>query len=126
MFSNKLSSSLALAAAMIAIAAAFAYARHYGLVGNEPARGAMLIVGVLLAGYANYIPKTPSKTSARRRAVQRLAGWAFFVAGIVYAAVWALAPFAIAADLSMLVCGIAVVGVFSYCVWLRTTPPVEG
>jgi hypothetical protein len=118
MIMKQITFSLAVAALMIAVAAGLTYAKHLGLVGPEaPMRGTMALVGIVLTLNANYIPKSISKCSA---ATQRVAGWAFFLSGLAYAAIWAFAPIAIAADASMWAVGIAIASVISYYVWARS------
>lgn len=123
MMSNRISSSLALAALLIAVAASLSYARKLGVVGTEvPARATMVLIGILLVFYANVIPKSVSLHSAKAQSIQRLAGWAFVLAGLGYAAVWAFAPIRTAAVTSMTTVAIGFLCVLGYCVWIRSTP----
>jgi hypothetical protein len=122
MTTSRITSSLALAGLLIAVSIGLVYVRKLGMVGAEtPARGAMILTGILLAVYGNVIPKTVSRLSARGESLQRITGWATVVSGIGYAAVWAFAPIEIAAVASMGVVVIGLVCVVSYCVWLRSS-----
>jgi len=120
---NRMTSNLALAGLLIAISIGLAYLRRLGVVGAEtPARGAMVLTGILLAVYGNLIPKSESRLSARGESLERVTGWATVLAGIAYAAIWAFAPIEIAAVASMIAILIGFVSVVGYCMWLRSIP----
>lgn len=123
MMTNRITSSLALAGLLLAVSASLAYARKFGVVGADvPVRGTMVLAGLVLVFYANVIPKSVSQHSARGQSVQRVAGWAFALAGLAYAAIWAFAPIHIAADTSMTAVALGFVCVIGYCGWTRSRP----
>jgi hypothetical protein len=123
MTTNRITFNLALGGLLLAVAAGLAYARKLGVVGAEaPARGTMVLIGMLLVLYANVIPKSVSQHSAKGQSVQRVAGWTFVLAGLGYASIWAFAPIGTAAVTSMSAVGIGFLCVFGYCAWLRSTP----
>ena len=57
-----------------------------------------IATGLVLAYYGNVIPKRSacvnpvSDSAARRQRLLRFSGWAFTLAGLAYAAIWAFAP----------------------------------
>ena len=120
---TRITSNLALAGLLIAVSIALAFLRRQGVVGAEaPARGAMMLTGILLAVYGNVIPKSVSRLSAKGESLQRVTGWATVVAGLGYAAIWAFAPIDIAAIASMIAVALGFVVVIGYCAWLRSIP----
>lgn len=123
MTTNRMTSSLALAGLLIPVSIGLAYLRRLGVVSTEtPARGAMVLTGILLAVYGNVIPKSVSRLSAKGESLERVTGWATVLAGITYAAIWAFAPIEIAAVASMGAVVIGFVSVVGYCAWLRSIP----
>ena len=123
MMTQRITGNLALAFTLLTVAAGLTWARRMGWVDIDlPARGTMIATGMLVAIYGNAIPKVIKTTSPRARSVQRVAGWAFVLSGLVYAALWAFAPVNFAPDLSMAAVGSALVGVLGYSVWVRTRP----
>jgi hypothetical protein len=120
---TRITSNLALAGLLIAVSVGLAYLRRLGVVGAEaPARGAMVLTGILLAVYGNVIPKSVSRLSAKGESLQRATGWATVISGIGYAAIWEFAPIEIAAVASMAAVAIGFVFVVAYCMWLRSIP----
>jgi hypothetical protein len=123
MTTSRITSSLALAGLLIAVSIGLAYLRRLGAVGTEiPARGAMVLTGILLVVYGNVIPKSVSRLSAKGESLERVTGWATVLSGIAYAAIWAFAPIEIAAVASMSAVAIGFVSVVGYCMWLRSIP----
>lgn len=77
----------------------------------------MALSGLVLAYYANAVPKAVFR-SARAAHVQCVAGWVFFVTGLLYAGAWAFAPMNVAfASTALMAAGL--VGVVGYCLWTR-------
>lgn len=72
-------------------------------------RTSMALIGILFVFFGNALPKqlTPlsvlSCSGARIQAFQRFSGWTWVLTGLAYAAIWLLAPMAMAKPLSMLV-----------------------
>jgi len=99
-------------AAILGAALALKWAQHNHLVSAEfTQRGVLVIIGLYLAVYANFIPKkvpglkiSPAR-AARVQAASRLNGWLFCLAGLGYAAIWAFAPLSIAGTASVAVVG---------------------
>jgi hypothetical protein len=81
--------------------------------GTGPDRAFGIVLGLILAIMGNMLPKMLKPLSVipavnvRRQSAQRFSGWAFSIAGLGYAAAWAFAPLARAAEVSMAVCGTA-------------------
>lgn len=68
-----------------------------------------LIMGSMLAVYANVIPKQAAAPGRAR--VLRFCGWALVLGGLGYALIWLLAPIAVAKVLAMMALGAAVLAV---------------
>ena len=120
MMTQRLTGALTLAFALLSIAAGLAYARRIGVVSPDLAvRGTMAAIGLMLAVYGNAIPKVIKVTTPRARAIQRFAGWAFVLAGLAYAVIWALAPMVHAAELASAAVAAAVASVIGYGVLTR-------
>jgi len=100
------------AVAILAAALFLKRAQHAHLVsGDVVQRGVEVIIGLSFAVYANFIPKSvpglklsPAR-AARVQAMQRFNSWLFCLAGLVFAAIWAFAPLALAGAASMAVMG---------------------
>lgn len=107
------------ATAMIAVSLAVAWGVMAGHLGADvPTRVMMAVNSLLLAYYGNAIPKAVLR-SAGSRASRRFAGWVFVLAGLSSAALWAFAPFDIAAGAAMTVTAGAVILAFGYCLVSR-------
>jgi hypothetical protein len=85
--------------------------------------------GLLVAYYANQIPRTrlvcvnnPREEQSRRR----FAGWALVVGGLSHALIWLLAPLPGAAALSMVILASSVASVFVRCRITRHARPGAG
>jgi uncharacterized membrane protein len=74
----------------------------------------MILSMLMIAYYGNTIPKVIAREAAARRAL-RLAGWAFVLAGLASAALWAFAPLDAATPVSIALVGGAVVLAFGSC-----------
>jgi hypothetical protein len=93
---------IAVACILIALGLALAYARAKGLLDEGDKSLVVRIFGIatglILAFYGNVIPKRSacvdpvSDSAARRQRLLRFSGWAFTLAGLAYAAIWAFAP----------------------------------
>ncbi len=95
--------SLALAAVILATSAMLTYAQSLDLVGPDVARRTMqILIGLVLAGYANLMPKDIGRmrgtvqAAARSQSALRVGGWSLALAGLGYAGVWAFAPIEVA------------------------------
>jgi hypothetical protein len=118
---KEISFSLIVAGLMIAVAAGLKFANSLELIDQETVkRGAQMMFGLMLAGYANVMPKQLKgpirSTEAARRslAAVRFGGWSFTLAGLGYAATWAFAPISVADEVATGMVALAMVIVLSY------------
>ena len=79
----------------------------------------MISIGLLIAWQSNATPKAEPTASARKRAINRLTGWAFMLSGLAYAAIWAFLPIGPANPVSMVAIAAAGVTVLLYCLLTR-------
>ncbi len=124
MLSKSLVNGLALGAVLLAAAVAVKFGQRLHLLGPDtPSRGMQILIGLGLAIYANFIPKgspAPFRSEAqleRAAATRRLAGLTFTVAGLLYAAIWALASDAVAFPLAITELAAATLFCFAACVY---------
>jgi len=103
MIIRPLASAAALATLMLAAAAGVRYAAAAGWVEPEAAkRVVQILIGLMLAGQANLMPKQlgderrPPRLEARAQAMLRVGGWSLALGGLAYAGFWAFAPLPIA------------------------------
>lgn len=96
---SKIVAAAGLALFLLGAAASARYAEGQGLIGQEKARQAVqIVIGLMLAGYANLMPKQLGRARASLRAeiaaqtALRVGGWSMTLAGLTYAAIWAFAP----------------------------------
>jgi hypothetical protein len=129
--------ALVFAVFLIGTAAALAFAENAGLVDPEIGRRIVqVIVGLALAGYANFMPKQLKRPMASLRAetvaqaALRVSGWSFTLAGLAYAALWAFGPLGFADLASMVVVLAAMALTVGYALWAgvtcRATRPSAG
>lgn len=103
MILKRISLALALAAFILAVAAALRYAQGVESIGADTARRTMqVVIGLILAAYANVMPKdigqwrASARAASRSQSVRRVGGWSLTLAGLGYAGLWAFAPIAFA------------------------------
>jgi hypothetical protein len=95
---NRIPVALAIAAVIIGSSAALTYAGNRDLIGDETAQRIMQVMfGLVLAAYANVAPKELGRwrsveAAKRSQSAQRVGGWSLTLAGLGYAALWALTP----------------------------------
>lgn len=125
---RRLGWAIALAAFILGSAFALRYAEGAGLTGADGAKRAMqVLIGLMLAGYANLMPKQlgPTRGSPRAdaaaQAVLRTGGWSLTLAGIAYAALWAFAPLDLADTAGIVVVATALLLTLGYAGWAFTT-----
>ncbi len=106
MILKRTSSALTLALLILGTAAALSYAQGRDLIAPDAARRVMqVMIGLMLAAYANLMPKDVGRwrasalAAARAQSALRVGGWSLTLAGLAYAALWAFAPLA-AADVA--------------------------
>jgi hypothetical protein len=121
---HRLVPAIALAAFIIAAALALGHAENAGWIGDDTAKRAMqVLIGLMLAAYANMMPKQLSRPRSSLRAeaaaqsVLRVGGWSLTLASLVYAGLWAFAPLDLANIASMIVLGGATAFMLGYSAW---------
>jgi hypothetical protein len=124
MILKRTSIALALAVFILGAAAALRYAENLGHVSPESAKRAMqVLIGLILAAYANFMPKDVGQWRASARAVPksqsalRVGGWSLTLAGLGYAGIWAVAPIAFADVAATAIVAIAMLVTLGYSVW---------
>ena len=123
MMTQRITGGLTIAFGLLTVAAGLAYARRIGVVSPDTAmRGNMAAIGLMVALYGNDIPKVVRTSSQCVRAVQRFAGWAFVLAGLAYAAIWALAPLTWAAEAASGAVAAALLTILAYGLQKRSRP----
>ena len=108
----------------IGSAAALRYAQGVESISADAARRVIqVLIGLILAAYANLMPKDIGpwrgsiRAAARSQSALRVGGWSMTLAGLGYAGLWAVAPIAIADVASMLVVAVAMLVTVAYGVW---------
>jgi hypothetical protein len=82
-----------------------------------------VLIGLILAAYANFMPKDVGQWRASARAVAksqsvlRVGGWSLTLAGLGYAGLWAVAPTAFADVAATAIVAIAMLVTVGYSVW---------
>lgn len=124
MMHNRLSIAVALAALLMGTAAVLAYARGVDLITPETAKRAVqVLIGLMLAGYANLMPKDVGRwratpiAMARAQSALRVGGWSLTLAGLTYSGLWAFAPMNVADSVSMVVVAAALLITMVYGAW---------
>jgi hypothetical protein len=111
--------SIAWAGGLIVLALGASFARQQGYIDNDTVnRIVMGATGLMIAWFGNRMPKAVAP-SADARKVTRVGGWSLALSGLVYAGLWAFAPF----DVALLFgCGAIILGMavtLGYCLSLR-------
>ena len=123
---KSLTPALILAGLMLAVAGGLRLADGAGLVDADMARrGIQVAIGLMLAAYANLMPKQirrwrSARADAREQAALRVGGWSLTLAGLAHAGLWAFAPLAIADTVAMMVVAGAMVVTLGFAVWSLT------
>ena len=124
MIVKRISISLALAVFILAAAAALRYAEGVESISPDAAKRAMqVLIGMILAAYANLMPKDIGpwrgslRAAARSQSALRVGGWSMTLAGLGYAGLWAVAPIAAADVVSMFIVATALLITAGYGVW---------
>lgn len=124
MMLKRTSMAVALALLILGTAVALQYLEQRHLIGADTARRTMqVMIGVMLAAYANLMPKDtgPWRASAaaiaRSQSALRVGGWSMTLAGLAYAGLWALAPLAVADVAGMAVVAGATLITMGYGGW---------
>ena len=124
MIVHRLGFAIALAIIILAAAAGLRYGEGAGLLGAESARRSMqVLIGLVLAAYANLLPKQlgrprrSARAEARVQAALRAGGWSMTLAGLFYAGVWALAPLPFADIAGTAAVATALAVTLGYALW---------
>jgi len=124
MILKRVSFALVLAAFILAAAAALRYAQGVEIIDADAARRTMqVMIGLILAAYANIMPKDIGKWRASPRAAKRsqsalrVGGWSLTLAGLGYAALWAFTPIAFADVAGMVIVAVATLVTAAYGGW---------
>ena len=107
------------AGGVIGLALAATLARQMGYIDGEAVTRIVIGAnGLMIAWYGNRMPKTFVPDAMARR-VHRVVGWSMALSGLVYAALWAFAPFqtALIGGCGAILAGMAVT--LLYCLSLR-------
>ena len=114
-----LTGSLAWGGGLIALALAATVARDLDYItGDTVTRIVMGATGLMVAWYGNRMPKAFVPSAAARQ-VTLVGGWSMALSGLVYAGLWAFAPFSVALVIG---CGTVLAGMavtIGYCLSLR-------
>jgi hypothetical protein len=124
MILKRISFAIALAVVILATAAGLRYAQELERVSPEAARRVMqVMIGLILAAYANLMPKDVGRwrasvrAAARSQSALRVGGWSLTLAGLGYAGLWAFAPIAVADVASILIVASATLVTLGYGLW---------
>jgi hypothetical protein len=91
-------SSIAGFGGLVAVLIAIAIGKETGAIGHEVAKRAIgLILGLMLIGVGNLLPKfrlfdSPCRDPAQTLAAERFAGWVFVITGTAYVIIWVFTP----------------------------------
>lgn len=111
--------NLAWGCGIVILALAASFARREGYIDSETVNRIVLgATGLMIAWQGNRLPKTFLPSAGARQA-RRVAGWSLALSGLVYAGLWAFAPFQVALIGG---CGAIIVGIavtVGYCLSLR-------
>lgn len=111
--------SLLWAGGIIGLALVASYARRLGHIdGDTTTRIVLAAIGLMIAWFGNRVPKAFVPNASARQA-NRVTGWSMAISGLIYAGLWAFAPFNIALIGG---CGAIIVGMavtLGYCLSLR-------
>lgn len=125
--------ALIVAAVLLGASVAFVAGARMEIIAHTTVeRGTGVLIGLLLALIGNDMPKTLEPLAARRcapsasTAVQRFAGWAFFLAGCGYALAWLAAPVKYANAAAMASVAASVALVVARCAWTYRSRDGDG
>ena len=118
--------SLAWGVGIVVLALAATGARKMGYIDGDMVNRIVLgATGLMVAAFGNRIPKTLARSAGARKA-QRVAGWSMVISGLIYAGLWAFAPFqtAVIGGCAAILIGIAVT--FGYGLSLKNRGQAAG
>jgi hypothetical protein len=121
---NRTPVALALAAFILGTSAALRYAESVDAVSADAGRRTIqVLIGLILAAYANIMPKEigrwrgSARAASRSQSALRVGGWSLTVAGLAYAAFWAFTPIGFADAAGMAVVAAATTLTAAYGAW---------
>jgi Ca2+/Na+ antiporter len=123
MMLKRTSFALALAGFILAAAAALRYAQGLEIISADATRRTMqVMIGLILAAYANVMPKDigrwrSARAAATSQSAMRVGGWSLTLAGLAYAGLWAFTPIAFADVAATGVVAVATLVTAGYCAW---------
>lgn len=118
--------SLGWGVGIVVLALAATGARKLGYIDGDMVNRIVLgATGLMVAAFGNRIPKTFTPSAGARKA-QRVAAWSMVISGLIYAGLWAFAPFqtAVIGGCAAIVIGMAVT--FGYCLMLKSRAKAAG
>lgn len=118
--------SLAWGVGIVVLALIATGARKLGYIDGDMVNRIVLgATGLMVAAFGNRIPKTFTPSAGARKA-QRVAGWSMVISGLIYAGLWAFAPFqtALIGGCAAILIGMAVT--FGYCLSLKSRAKAAG
>lgn len=116
---------LAWGAAIVLVALAARFAREHGYIEAETMQRVVAMNGLVIAYYANRVPKAVAPGVLTRQAA-RFSGWVLALSGLVYAGFWAFAPLPLAMTIGTGGLAAGVIMVTGYCIGLRTRLGKDG
>jgi hypothetical protein len=124
MIPTRMTAAMALGGFILIAAATLKYAQAENAISPEVTRRSMQVLfGLMLAAYANVIPKdignwqASTRAVARSQSVLRVGGWSLTLAGLAYAGLWAFAPLAVADVAAMPIVASALLITMGFGAW---------
>ena len=118
--------SLAWGVGIVVLALIATGARKLGYIDGDMVNRIVLgATGLMVAAFGNRIPKTFTPSAGARKA-QRVAAWSMVISGLIYAGLWAFAPFqtAVIGGCAAILIGMA--ATFGYCLMLKSRAKAAG
>jgi hypothetical protein len=121
--------ALIVAGVLVCGALVLTLSRRQGLIDENIAkRGVMMLIGLGIAAYGNWMPKMLEGPSPQtlavaelRYAIHRVGGWAMTLGGLGFSGMWAFAPRDVAPLYSAVSAAAGVAVMFGYFVWRAVT-----
>ena len=112
--------SLAWGGGILVLALIASFARQQGYIDQDTTTRIVLgATGLMIAWFGNRMPKTFVAGAGARQA-RRVAGWSLALSGLVYAVLWAFAPFQVALIGGSVAVIAGIVVTFGYCFSVRS------
>jgi hypothetical protein len=124
MILTRMTAAMALGGFILITAATLKYAQAENAISPEATKRSMQVLfGLMLAAYANVMPKdignwqASSRAVARSQSALRVGGWSLTLAGLASAGLWAFAPLAVADVAAMAIVASALLITMGYGAW---------